>query len=133
MFNGTSITTNKRYRSCEKLVSRHLLRTIEIIDFLCRYLQALSTHRTDGYLHRHIGELLDNQGDKADALQYYFDVSSLNPDFHSNFQLSRLIFIQAYRHNPCDMETLQWLASYYIEAQFPDKAVEFCAQAALVK
>jgi hypothetical protein len=41
-------------------------------------LQALSTHRTDGYLHRHIGELIDGQGDKSDAIQYYFDVNSNN-------------------------------------------------------
>ncbi|CAF0836099.1 unnamed protein product [Adineta ricciae] len=94
------------------LMGQVLQQTNDIDHAKSWYLQALSTHRTDGYLHRHIGELLDNQGDKADALQYYFD---------------------AYRHNPCDMETLQWLASYYIEAQFPGKAVEFCAQAALVK
>ncbi|CAF3044332.1 unnamed protein product [Rotaria socialis] len=76
------------------------------------YLQALSTYRTDGHLHRRIGEVVDIQGDKADAIQYYFD---------------------AFRHNPCDIKTLEWLASYYIETQYPEKAVEFCAQAALVK
>ncbi|CAF3973646.1 unnamed protein product, partial [Rotaria magnacalcarata] len=76
------------------------------------YLQALSTYRTDGHLHRRIGEVIDIQGDKADAIQYYFD---------------------AFRHNPCDIKTLEWLASYYIETQYPEKAVEFCAQAALVK
>lgn len=41
-----------------------------------RYLQALSAHRTDAHLHQQIGELFDNQGDKSDALQYYFDVFS---------------------------------------------------------
>ncbi|CAF3940589.1 unnamed protein product, partial [Adineta steineri] len=76
------------------------------------YLQALSTYRTDGHLHRRIGEVIDKQGDKSDAIQYYFD---------------------AYRHNPCDIDTLEWLAYYYIETQYPEKAVEFCAQAALVK
>ncbi|CAF0761928.1 unnamed protein product [Adineta ricciae] len=76
------------------------------------YLQALSKYRTDGHLHRRIGEVIDMQGDKSEALQYYFD---------------------AFRHNPCDIETLEWLASYYLETQYPDKAVEFCAQAALVK
>ncbi|CAF4968639.1 unnamed protein product, partial [Rotaria socialis] len=35
---------------------------------------ALSGHRTDGYLHRRLGELVDSQGDKSEALQYYFDV-----------------------------------------------------------
>ncbi|CAF5099041.1 unnamed protein product, partial [Rotaria sp. Silwood1] len=34
------------------------------------YLQALSIHRTDGHLHRRIGELIDSQGDKSNALQY---------------------------------------------------------------
>ncbi|UJR26463.1 hypothetical protein I4U23_007793 [Adineta vaga] len=76
------------------------------------YLQALSKYRTDGHLHRRIGEIVDMQGDKSDAIQYYFD---------------------AFRHNPCDIQTLEWLASYYIETQYPEKAVEFCAQAALVK
>ncbi|UJR22611.1 hypothetical protein I4U23_025652 [Adineta vaga] len=94
------------------LMAQVLQKTNDMDHAKSWYLQALSMHRTDGYLHRHIGELIDMQGDKADALQYYFD---------------------AYRHNPCDMETLQWLASYYIETQYPEKAVEFCAQAALVK
>ena len=49
--------------------------TTRFLIALCRYLQALSTHRADGYLHRRIGELIDAQGDKADAFQYYFDVS----------------------------------------------------------
>ena len=39
-----------------------------------RYLQALSTHRLDGHLQRRIGEVIDMQGDKSDAIQYYFDV-----------------------------------------------------------
>ena len=43
------------------------------------------------------------------------------------------LYVKAFRHNPCDIETLEWLASYYLETQYPDKAVEFCAQAALVK
>jgi len=45
-----------------------------LMEFFLRYLQALSLHRTDGHLHRRIGELIDNQGDKVDAIQYYFDV-----------------------------------------------------------
>ncbi|CAF0743268.1 unnamed protein product [Didymodactylos carnosus] len=65
------------------------------------YLQALSAYRMDSHLHRKLGELIDEQGDKSDAFQYFFD---------------------AYRHNPTDIETIQWLASYYIEAQYPEKA-----------
>lgn len=97
-----------------------------------RYLQALSAHRTDAHLHQQIGELFDNQGDKSDALQYYFDVLSFL--YSSIFFFNLCIFhFQAYRHNPCDISTLEWLASYYIETQYPEKAVEFCAQAALVR
>jgi hypothetical protein len=44
------------------------------ILFLFRYLQALSTHRLDAHLQRRIGEVIDLQGDKSDAIQYYFDV-----------------------------------------------------------
>ncbi len=105
---------------------------MNFIKKLFRYLQALSTHRTDGYLHRHIGELIDGQGDKSDAIQYYFDVNSNNHQtLNIKFVLSFLL--KAFRHNPCDIKTLEWLASYYIETQYPEKAVEFCAQAALVK
>lgn len=43
------------------------------------------------------------------------------------------VFVKAYRNNPCDIETIEWLASYYIDSQYPERAVEFCAQAALVK
>jgi len=97
---------------------------------LFRYLQALSTHRTDGHLHRRIGELIDAQGDKSDAIQYYFDVNFNN---RSILNLIFFFYKKAFRHNPCDIQTLEWLASYYIETQYPEKAVEFCAQAALVK
>ena len=38
------------------------------------YLQALSSHRLDAHLQRRIGEVIDEQGDKSDAIQYYFDV-----------------------------------------------------------
>jgi tetratricopeptide (TPR) repeat protein len=59
--------------------------------FFIRYLQALSTHRTDAHLHRRIGELIDAQGDKADAIQYYFDVNFDNLDsFEYYFSYSRL-------------------------------------------
>ncbi|CAF0943555.1 unnamed protein product [Rotaria sordida] len=94
------------------LMAQVLQQTNDIDHAKSWYLQALSIHRTDGHLHRRIGELIDSQGDKSDAIQYYFD---------------------AYRHCPCDIQTLEWLASHYIEAQYPEKAVEFCAQAALVK
>lgn len=43
-------------------------------NLLFRYLQALSTHRTDARLHRRIGELIDSQGYKSEAIQYFFDV-----------------------------------------------------------
>ncbi|CAF0950545.1 unnamed protein product [Rotaria sordida] len=94
------------------LMAEVLEHTNDIDNAKSWYLQALSTHRMDGHLHRRIGEVIDVQGDKSDAIQYYFD---------------------AFRHNPCDIKTLEWLASYYIETQYPEKAVEFCAQAALVK
>ncbi|CAF1310006.1 unnamed protein product [Adineta steineri] len=94
------------------LMAQVLQQTNDIDQAKSWYLQALSIHRTDGYLHRRIGELIDGQSNKSDALQYYFD---------------------AYRHNPCDIKTLEWLASYYIETQYPEKAVEFCQQAALVR
>ncbi len=76
--------------------------------------------------------MIDAQGDKSDAIQYYFDVNLLN----FIFLISSFFFYikkKAFRHNPCDIQTLEWLASYYIETQYPEKAVEFCAQAALVK
>ncbi|CAF3762100.1 unnamed protein product [Rotaria sp. Silwood1] len=94
------------------LMAKVLQQTNDLDHAKSWYLQALSIHRTDGHLHRRIGELIDSQGDKSNALQYYFD---------------------AYRHTPCDIQTLEWLASYYIETQYPEKAVEYCAQAALVK
>ncbi|CAF1070793.1 unnamed protein product [Rotaria sordida] len=94
------------------LMAEVLEHTNDIDNAKSWYLQALSTHRMDGHLHRRIGEVIDVQGDKSAAIQYYFD---------------------AFRHNPCDIKTLEWLASYYIETQYPEKAVEFCAQAALVK
>ena len=41
---------------------------------LFRYLQTLSSRRTDRHLHRRIGEFFNSQGDRSGALQYYFDV-----------------------------------------------------------
>jgi hypothetical protein len=58
------------------LVSLKEKNKISLISFFfCfRYLQALSSHQSDGHLHRRIGEVIDLQGDKSDAIQYYFDV-----------------------------------------------------------
>ncbi len=89
----------------------------------------MSTHRLDAHLQRRIGEVIDIQGDKSDAIQYYFDVRNLIEfNIYNNKKT-----LKAFRHNPCDIKTLEWLAQYYIETQYPEKAVEFCAQAALVK
>lgn len=71
------------------------------------------------------------QGDKSDAIQYYFDVRRVFKE--NEIVLLPSCVLKAFRHNPCDIKTLEWLASYYIETQYPEKAVEFCAQAALVK
>ncbi|CAF0751378.1 unnamed protein product, partial [Didymodactylos carnosus] len=94
------------------LMAKALQQSDDIDNAKSWYLQALSAYRMDGHLQRKLGELIDEQGDKSDAFQYFYD---------------------AYRHNPTDIETIQWLASYYIEAQYPEKAVEFCEQAALVR
>jgi len=48
--------------------------SILLFEYLFRYLQALTTHRLDAHLHQRIGEVIDLQGDKSDAIQYYFDV-----------------------------------------------------------
>jgi hypothetical protein len=38
----------------------------------------------DGHLHRRIGEVIDTQGDKSDAIQYYYDVNCFI-DFQFDF------------------------------------------------
>ena len=129
---GSSPAANQRCGECEELVSTPVSSHFHhLILYAPRYLQALGSHRMDGHLHRRMGEVIDTQGDKADALQYYFDVSPSQLTWH--FSFTKTSPHQAFRHNPCDIETLEWLASYYLETQYPEKAVEFCAQAALVK
>lgn len=66
--------------------------------------------------------------------KHYNTISTYEFFLRSDFARTWLfLHVKAFRHNPCDIETLEWLASYYLETQYPDKAVEFCAQAALVK
>jgi hypothetical protein len=39
--------------------------------------------------------------------------------------------IKAYRYDPSNLQTIEWLGSYYIDSQYPEKAVEYFEKAAL--
>ena len=75
-----------------------------------RYMQALRAHPKDSELLKCIGNIYDEQGDRSQAFQYYHD---------------------AYRYDPSNLQTIEWLGSYYIDSQYPEKAVEYFEKAAL--
>jgi hypothetical protein len=39
--------------------------------------------------------------------------------------------IKAYRYDPSNLQTIEWLGSYYIDSQYPEKAVEYFEKASL--
>ncbi len=41
------------------------------------------------------------------------------------------LYYQAYRYDPSNLQTIEWLGSYYIDSQYPEKAVEYFEKAAL--
>ena len=73
-------------------------------------MQALRAHPKDSELLKCIGNIYDEQGDRSQAFQYYHD---------------------AYRYDPSNLQTIEWLGSYYIDSQYPEKAVEYFEKAAL--
>ena len=47
--------------------------------------------------------------------------------------IMKIIFKKAYRYDPSNLHTIEWLGSYYIDSQYPEKAVEYFEKAALAK
>ena len=73
---------------------------------------ALSVSQTDPGLLQELGNLHDNEGDKSSAFQYHYD---------------------AYKIFPGDIRVIEWLSSYYIESQFPEKASNYFARASIIE
>lgn len=60
------------------------------------YQQLLGVVPTDPGILQRLGQLYDHEGDKQQAYHYHYD---------------------SYRHYPSDLNTINWLGSYYIELQ----------------
>jgi len=73
--------------------------------------QALSVSHNDPKLLQELGAIFDNEGDKSSAFQHNYD---------------------SYKLYPGDIRTIEWLASYYIESQFPEKAANYFARASVI-
>jgi len=72
----------------------------------------VSVSPTDPDALAHLGSLFDLDHDKSQAFQYHY---------------------VAFRYFPSDIRTVEWLGAYYIESQFPEKAVEYFKRASLVQ
>ena len=74
--------------------------------------QALSVAQSDPRLLQELGRLYDEEGDKSAAFQHHYD---------------------SYRYFPGDIKVIEWLAGYYIESQFPEKAAKYFALASSIE
>uniref|UniRef100_A0AC34QRK3 Intraflagellar transport 88 n=1 Tax=Panagrolaimus sp. JU765 TaxID=591449 RepID=A0AC34QRK3_9BILA len=59
-----------------------------------------------------LGKVLDAEGDKAGAFTAFYN---------------------SYRMFPADIEVIEWMGAYYLDTQFPDKAVNYFEKAALLE
>lgn len=73
--------------------------------------QALSVSHNDPKLLQELGNMFDTEGDKSSAFQHHYD---------------------SYKLYPGDIKVIEWLASYYIESQFPEKAANYFARASVI-
>lgn len=76
------------------------------------FMQLIGVVATDPDILSRLGQFYDNDGDKTLAFQYYYD---------------------SYRYFPSNIPVIEWLGVYYIESQFPEKAVHYFERAAIVQ
>uniref|UniRef100_A0A915HFK5 Tetratricopeptide repeat protein n=1 Tax=Romanomermis culicivorax TaxID=13658 RepID=A0A915HFK5_ROMCU len=76
------------------------------------YTQAHSMVHSDPSILAKLGEIYDKEGDKSQAFQCYYD---------------------SYRLYPSNIDVIEWLGAYYIDAQFSEKAVNYFEKAALIE
>uniref|UniRef100_A0A1I7TCY5 TPR_REGION domain-containing protein n=1 Tax=Caenorhabditis tropicalis TaxID=1561998 RepID=A0A1I7TCY5_9PELO len=76
------------------------------------YSQANSLVPNDPAILTKLADLYDQEGDKSQAFQCHYD---------------------SYRYFPSNLETVEWLASYYLETQFSEKSINYFEKAALMQ
>ena len=80
----------------------------------CRFRKKVikNIFQTDPALLQELGQVHDVEGDKSAAFQYHYD---------------------AYKVFPGDIRVIEWLSSYYIESQFPEKASNYFNRASIIE
>ena len=68
------------------------------------FLTLVSVVPTDPNALAHLGTLFDLDGDKSQAFQYHYE---------------------AFRYFPSEINTVEWLGAYYVDSQFPEKAIQY--------
>ncbi|UMM39847.1 hypothetical protein L5515_016731 [Caenorhabditis briggsae] len=76
------------------------------------YSQANSMVPNDPAILSKLADLYDQEGDKSQAFQCHYD---------------------SYRYFPSNLDTVEWLASYYLETQFSEKSISYFEKAALMQ
>lgn len=76
------------------------------------YYEAASLAPTDPAILFKLGQLYDALGDKGSAFTYMND---------------------SYRVFPANIEVIQWLGNYYVDAQIPESAIKFFEKAAVME
>ncbi|KTF83136.1 hypothetical protein cypCar_00036702 [Cyprinus carpio] len=75
-------------------------------------MQLTSVTPTDAQVLAKLGDLYDNEGDKSQAFQYYYE---------------------SYRYFPSNISVIEWLGAYYIDTQFCEKAIQYFERATLIQ
>uniref|UniRef100_A0A3Q3XHF3 Uncharacterized protein n=1 Tax=Mola mola TaxID=94237 RepID=A0A3Q3XHF3_MOLML len=75
-------------------------------------MQVISITPSDPQALAKLGELYDSERDKSQAFQYY---------------------CESFRYFPTNIDVIEWLGAYYIEAQFCEKAIRYFERATLIQ
>ncbi|TRY89779.1 hypothetical protein DNTS_000017 [Danionella cerebrum] len=75
-------------------------------------MQLTSVTPADARVLAKLGDLYDNEGDKTQAFQYYYE---------------------SYRYFPSNISVIEWLGAYYIDTQFCEKAIQYFERATLIQ
>ncbi|WAR06937.1 IFT88-like protein [Mya arenaria] len=76
------------------------------------FMQLIGVVPTDCSVLSRMGEIYDNDGDKSQAFQYYYD---------------------SYRYFPSHIPVIEWLGAYYIDSKFCEKAIHYFERASIVQ
>uniref|UniRef100_A0A0N5B0Z6 TPR_REGION domain-containing protein n=1 Tax=Syphacia muris TaxID=451379 RepID=A0A0N5B0Z6_9BILA len=125
------------------LVAKHEGRLDEALDY---FYKACNIAFGDVQVLCQLASIYEMMGDNSQALELYGQASNLMPtDPSISAKLASIYesegdktqafqcYYESYRYFPSNISIIEWFGAYYIETQFPEKAVAYFAKAAIMQ